>query len=272
MLRCEDRRGHQHGDLRSGLDGLEGRPQSDLGLAVADVADDEPVHGRVPLEVGLHVDGRLELVRGLLVGKRRLHLGLPGRVLTKRSPSCLGPVSVEAQEVTRKIADRLLDPGAGTLPLPSSELAELRMVTTRIAGDAFDLLDRDPDAASFGEVQLEVVALLAAARRQRLAADEALVACDAMVDMDHHVTGLESLQQVARHDPSHGLGSTHADGPEQLPVGDHDEAVGAPTEAPVEAAIDEGQPTGRDRLMQSVERGCPDVAFLEDLREPCGLV
>ena len=44
VLGREDRRGHQHGDLLAVLDRLERGAQGDLGLAVADVADDQPIH------------------------------------------------------------------------------------------------------------------------------------------------------------------------------------------------------------------------------------
>ena len=44
MLLGQDRRRHQHGHLLAGVDGLEGRADGDLGLAVADVAADQAVH------------------------------------------------------------------------------------------------------------------------------------------------------------------------------------------------------------------------------------
>ena len=81
VLLGEDGGGHEHGDLLAGVDGLEGRADGDLGLAVADVAADQAVHrlalGHVALD-GL--DGR-ELVGRLLVGERRLELGHPVAVL-----------------------------------------------------------------------------------------------------------------------------------------------------------------------------------------------
>ena len=78
VLRGQDRGRHQDGHLGARLDRLEGGPQGHLRLAVADVAHDEAVHGRVPLQVGLDLDGGAQLVGRLLVGEGRLHLGLPG--------------------------------------------------------------------------------------------------------------------------------------------------------------------------------------------------
>ena len=45
MLLCEDGRWYQYGNLRAIHDGFERRPNGDLGLAVADIAADQPVHG-----------------------------------------------------------------------------------------------------------------------------------------------------------------------------------------------------------------------------------
>jgi len=56
VLGREHRRGHQYRHLRARLDGLEGGAQRNLGLAVSDIAHDQAIHGRVPLEIGLDVD------------------------------------------------------------------------------------------------------------------------------------------------------------------------------------------------------------------------
>ena len=57
MLTDQDRRRRQHRHLLAFEDGLERGANGDLGLAVADIADDETVHGRGLLQVGLDVDG-----------------------------------------------------------------------------------------------------------------------------------------------------------------------------------------------------------------------
>ena len=44
VLLGQDGGRHQDGDLLAGVDGLERRADGDLGLAVADVAADQPVH------------------------------------------------------------------------------------------------------------------------------------------------------------------------------------------------------------------------------------
>ena len=69
VLGREDRGRHEHGDLLAILRRLEGRPDRDLGLAVAHVADDQPVH-RLD---GFHVV--LDLDDGARTGRRSPRTG-----------------------------------------------------------------------------------------------------------------------------------------------------------------------------------------------------
>ena len=80
MLLGQQRGGHQDGDLLSILDGLEGGPDRDLGLAVADVAADQPVHRDDLLHVPLDLIDSRKLVGRLHEAERVLELALPGRV------------------------------------------------------------------------------------------------------------------------------------------------------------------------------------------------
>ena len=80
VLLGEDGRGHEYGDLEPVGDSLEGGAEGDLGLAVADIAADEPVHGPDALHVALHVEDGLGLVGRLLVGEGIFELDLPWRV------------------------------------------------------------------------------------------------------------------------------------------------------------------------------------------------
>ena len=77
VLLREDRRRHQHQHLLAVLGGLERRAQRDLGLAVADVAADQPVHRPRRFHVGLHQLDRLALVRRLREREALLELALP---------------------------------------------------------------------------------------------------------------------------------------------------------------------------------------------------
>ncbi len=271
VLRREHGGGHQHGHLCAGLYGLEGRAQRDLGLTVADIADHQAIHGRLAFQVSLDVDGGAQLVGRLLVGKGRLHLRLPRRVLTERAAAGLGAVGIKAQQVASEIPDGVLDAGPGALPLSSAQSAQLRMVATGIAGDALDLFDRYPHATLLSEVQFQEVTLLGAASCGR-PAHEAVVARDAVIDVDDGIPGLEALQQVTGHDAAHGPRPAHPHGAEELTVGDEFEPVGATSEAAIEAAFDEGQAAAWHGLTKIGQRGGAHAGFLEDLREAGRLV
>ena len=84
VLAREQRGRHEDRDLLAVEHRLGRGAQRDLGLAVADVAADEPVHRDRPLHVGLGLDDRLRLVGRLLVGERLLDLVLERRVGRER--------------------------------------------------------------------------------------------------------------------------------------------------------------------------------------------
>ena len=69
VLLREQRRRHEHGDLKARLHGDERRAQRDLGLAEADVAADDAVHRPRALQVLEHAIDRGLLVLGLLERK-----------------------------------------------------------------------------------------------------------------------------------------------------------------------------------------------------------
>ena len=108
VLVGEQRGRHEDGDLLAVLHRLEGGPHGDLGLAEADVAADEAVHGPGPLHVGLDVVDGLGLVGRLLVGERLLHLRLPGRVGREGVPGGGHPPAVEDDELLGDLLDGLL--------------------------------------------------------------------------------------------------------------------------------------------------------------------
>ena len=97
MLLREDRGGHDDRDLLAVLDSLESGAERDFGLAVPDIADDEPVHRPAALHVALGVLDRLQLVGSLGVREGVLHLDLPGRVTPEREPLCGLARGVEAE-------------------------------------------------------------------------------------------------------------------------------------------------------------------------------
>ena len=67
MLLSQDSGGHKDGDLSTGLDGFEGGTNGQLGLTVADVAAEQPVHGLRSAHVGFELVQSGELIGGFLI-------------------------------------------------------------------------------------------------------------------------------------------------------------------------------------------------------------
>ena len=142
VLLDEQGRRDEHGDLLAVLDGLERCPDGDLGLAVADVAADEPVHGDRPLHVGLDLVDAAQLVGGLDVGEGVLELALPRGVRPEGVPAGRHPGAVELDELGRDLADVPPRAALGLLPVRAAELVEGRRLTTDVAGDLVELVGR----------------------------------------------------------------------------------------------------------------------------------
>ena len=268
VLRGEDGRRHEDGDLLAVLGRLERGPQRDLGLAVADVADDEPVHRPDELHVGLDLGRRAQLVDRLLVRERRLHLGLPRRVGRERVAPRVGARGVQREQLLGQVVDRLADPLLGAQPLGPAEPRQRRALAARVAADPADLLDRHEDPVAAGERQLEVVAILAGAA----APEHLLVARDAVVDVDDEVARRQALEDVARDDPPERPRPADADGPEQLAIGDEGEPVRAADEAAVEAPLDERDRAGRRRLPHPLDDRDRVAGLAEQVGQPRRLV
>ena len=129
VLAREQRRRHEHRDLRAVEHRLGRGAQRDLGLAVADVAADEPVHRDRPLHVGLRLGDRLQLVGRLLVRERVLDLLLERAVGRERVAGRREPPAVEDDELGRDVAHRLAARGRASSPSrrrPSSRAAAPR--------------------------------------------------------------------------------------------------------------------------------------------------
>ena len=268
VLRGEDGRRHEDGDLLAVLGRLERGPQRDLGLAVADVADDEPVHRPDELHVGLDLGRGAQLVDRLLVRERRLHLGLPRRVGRERVAPRVGARGVQREQLLGEVVDRLADALLGAQPLGPAEPRQGRSLAARVAADPADLLDRDEDPVAAGERQLEVVAILAGAA----AAEHLLVAGDAVIDVDDEVARRQALEDVARDDPPEGPRPADPDRAEQLPVGDEGEAVRAADEAAVEAPIDERDGARRRRLPHPTDDRDRVAGLAQEVGQPRRLV
>ncbi len=126
VLRTQNRGGHQHGHLFAVRHGLEGGTHGHLGLAEADVAAHQAVHRLAVLHVGEHV-----LDRGLLVGCLLVLEGaleLLERAVARREREALRQFArgVDAEQLARHVAQRLLDVALGLLPGDAAQLVDPR--------------------------------------------------------------------------------------------------------------------------------------------------
>ena len=78
VLTDENGRRGEDGHLFAFQDRLERRADGDLGLAVSDIAAEQPVHGALGLHVALDLGDGSILIGGELVLERILELALPG--------------------------------------------------------------------------------------------------------------------------------------------------------------------------------------------------
>ena len=127
VLLGKDSGGHEHGDLLAVVGRLERGPDGDLGLAVADVAADEPVHRLGLLQVGLHLGDGRHLVGRLLVGEGGLELGLPVGVGRERVAGDGLADGLELDHLGGHVADRLGDLLLLATPTRAAELRQLRL-------------------------------------------------------------------------------------------------------------------------------------------------
>ena len=192
VLARQQRRRDEHGDLLAVLDRLEGGPHRDLGLAEADVAAQQAVHRIRPLHVRLDVGGGDALVGRVDEREGVLHLALPRRVLAEREPLGVDPLLVEDDELLRDLTHGRADPALGLGEVAAAEAVQRRRLAADVLAQHVDLVGGDvqPVVALVGDE--EVVALDAAHR----ALDHALVAADAVLDVDDVHAGLEVLEDA----------------------------------------------------------------------------
>ena len=122
VLLGEDRGGNEHEHLLAVVGGLEGGPQGDLRLAIADIAADQAVHRAGRLHVGLRELDGIALVGGLRVGEARLELALPVGVRRKGVPGAPPALGVEAEQLAGHLLGGAPRARLHRLPARASEL------------------------------------------------------------------------------------------------------------------------------------------------------
>ena len=271
VLVGQQRRRHQHRSLFAVLDRLERRPHRDLGLAVADVAADHPVHRDGLLHVVLDLGDGGELVDGLGEPERVLHLGLPRGVGAERVAGRRLALGVQRHQFGGDLPHRPAGLGLRVRPVAATEPRQRRGLPADVPRQLIQRIHRHvqpvgPAAALARRVlQYEVLA----ARAAHNAFGHLHEPADAVLVVHHQVAGgqgqrvddvaalggqplaLGGRGPVAR---QIGLGDHHEVGP-----GDHDTVVQRPLEHPDHAVF---QSDAR------FQKSCRSIGFSELLDDP----
>ena len=221
-----------------------GGAHRDLGLAVADVAAHEPVHGSGALHVALDLGGDPQLIVGVGVGEALFEQVLQPVVGGEGEASFELAPGLDLEQVGGQVLDRLARLLGLALPAATAELGQPRRACggPHVAPDQPDPVGGDEQVAPV-ELEVKQVARLPIA----FAPDHALETRDPVGDVHHVGSGLEVGEALDREvvapqlgaDPRVELASPRA---AEQAVGRGDPHVGRRAEPTGEREGDEVQP------------------------------
>ena len=186
MLPSQNGGGSQNGALLAAHHALERRAQSNLGLAKAHVAAQQPVHGPGLFHIVLDVGGAGQLVGGLIVGEALLKIPLPGVVGRESVTLGLLAAGVEFDQLFRHLLRGGLDLFAGLGPVAAAQAGQFHVVAVvggGVAGQQVQLGDRDVEHVLFVVLDAQII-LGDALHGHPL---DARIAADAVVLVYHQV-------------------------------------------------------------------------------------
>ena len=196
MLFGQDGGRHQDRHLIAVLDHLEGGPYRHLGLAVADIAADQPVHRLVGGEIVDDLGDGLVLARGLVKGEGLLQfmeeLGRRGE-----SPALAQfPVGIDIEQFLGDLPHLFLDLGLGRLPGLGAEFVDFRLLIGEplVAGDQVEPVHRQVELVAVAVFNVDEVV----GDPLELHGDQAQVDTQAVVAMDDDIAVLE-FGEAQRH-------------------------------------------------------------------------
>ena len=140
MLLHEQGGWYENGNLFSILHCFEGCPDGDFGLAIADIAADQPVHGDSTFHIPLDFIDRAELIGCFDVLEGIFEFMLPWRVRSKcialRRLACC----IESNEFASNLFNGFAGMTFGFLPISTSQAMHARCFTTDITCDQIQLV------------------------------------------------------------------------------------------------------------------------------------
>ena len=244
MLLHEQGGRHEDRHLLAVLDRLERRSHCDLGLAVADVAADEPVHRDLTLHVGLDLVDRAQLVGRLDIGEGVLEFALPGGVASEGVAGGRHARGVELDELGRDLLDVATGLALGGLPVRATELVEGGLLATDITGHLIELVRGHEESVRrlpplgggvFDDEIFTSRALDGPLHHLDELAHTVLLVDDVIARTE--LQGVDLVAAARRH-PPHVLGRATRGGRRrtgQVGLGDHGESGTRDEEAPTEA-------------------------------------
>ncbi len=131
VLLREDGRRHEHGDLLTVHDGLEGGADADFSFTEADVAANEAVHRFGEFHIGLGFKDGAHLIGSFLVDKGALEFALPGCVGGEGMAGLGFAGSLDGEQLAGDIMHSAFGLGLAFGPTRAAEGVELR---ARLAG------------------------------------------------------------------------------------------------------------------------------------------
>ncbi len=189
-------RRHQHGHLVAGIDGLERSAHGQLGLAVAHVAADQPIHRPHGLHVLFDSGDARALVGRFRVGERGVKFLLPFGIGRKTDAGPAGSRGLQFEHVAGQVDDRHF----GRLFLPNPGLAAdlgqrgPGLAAADVLLHEFDLRCRHVNLCPAVELQFEVLFGVAVLFQQLQAA----ITADAVGHVDHQVA-FAQLEKTVDH-------------------------------------------------------------------------
>ena len=270
VLQRQHGRGDEHGDLLSVHDRLEGSPHGHLGLAVADIAADQPVHRLRPLHICLDLPDGCHLICRLLKGEGSLKLPLPGGIRGASKSFGYLPCGIKLYEFPGHFANGGPDPFLCPRPRVRSQTIQRGSacggVGTDIALDEVEFVDRDVELIATRILQQEAIAFHLT-HRDLL---QSVKPANAMVQVNHHISWLQILESVESAGlsnlwPPNGDPPTRA---EDLGLREIGLLERRKVEASAESPFKDMDPSGGGR---PVGDGRPDVMLAKDLTKALGL-
>ncbi len=172
------------GHLLTGHGDDEGSPQRHLGLAKADVATDQPVHGRALGQIGQDIADGVQLVVGFLIGEAGTEFVEQPLRRDHDLALAQGPFGGQRDQALGHFAQTGPRLRLAALPTGAAQPVQLHALGLgAVAGQQVDVLDREIQLgiAGIGQLQTVVGGLL------DVEGTQAFVASDAMVEVDHQV-------------------------------------------------------------------------------------